>query len=55
MPFGRFDGVQGRSKQKVKNLLDGAHRAVLSAFGVPQGRELKKAATLTRATSWSRS
>ena len=36
MPFVRFDAVQGRSTEEVKNLLDAAHRAVLSALGVPQ-------------------
>jgi hypothetical protein len=37
MPLVRFDAVRGRSESEVKNLLDAAHRAVLSAFGVPQG------------------
>jgi hypothetical protein len=36
MPLVRFDALQGRSKEEVKALLDAAHRAVVSAFGVPQ-------------------
>jgi|SRR5271156_3818667 len=36
MPMVRFDAVQGRSKEEIKTLLDAAHRAVLTAFGVPQ-------------------
>lgn len=36
MPLVRFDAVEGRSEQQVKNLLDAAHRAMLSAFHVPE-------------------
>jgi hypothetical protein len=36
MPLLVFDAVKGRSKKEVKTLLDAAHRAVLSAFGVPE-------------------
>ncbi len=36
MPLVRFDAVEGRSKEEVRNLLDAAHRAILSAFKVPQ-------------------
>jgi phenylpyruvate tautomerase PptA (4-oxalocrotonate tautomerase family) len=36
MPLVRIDALEGRSKDEVKTLLDAAHRAVLSAFGVPQ-------------------
>jgi phenylpyruvate tautomerase PptA (4-oxalocrotonate tautomerase family) len=35
MPFLRVDAYEGRSKEQVKELLDGIHRAILSAFGVP--------------------
>ena len=35
MPLVRIDSIEGRSKEEVKLLLDAAHRAVLSAFGVP--------------------
>jgi phenylpyruvate tautomerase PptA (4-oxalocrotonate tautomerase family) len=37
MPLVRFDVVEGRSDHEIKNLLDAAHRAVLSAFQVPEG------------------
>jgi Tautomerase enzyme len=36
MPLVRIDALEGRTKDEVKTLLDAAHRAVLSAFGVPQ-------------------
>ncbi len=36
MPLVLFDAIAGRSPEDVKNLLDAAHRAVLSAFKVPQ-------------------
>jgi len=36
MPLVRFDVVEGRNDNEVKNLLDAAHRAVLSAFHVPE-------------------
>jgi hypothetical protein len=36
MPLVRFDAVVGRSQEEIKNLLDAAHRAILSAFDVPQ-------------------
>jgi hypothetical protein len=36
MPLMRFDLVKGRSKEEVKTLLDAAHRAMVSSFGVPQ-------------------
>jgi phenylpyruvate tautomerase PptA (4-oxalocrotonate tautomerase family) len=36
MPLVRFDVVEGRSDNEIKNLLDAAHRAVLSAFHVPE-------------------
>jgi hypothetical protein len=32
MPLVRFDAVEGRSEQKIKNLLDAVHRAMLSAL-----------------------
>ena len=35
MPFVRVDAYEGRSKEQVRTLLDGIHRAVVSAFGVP--------------------
>jgi hypothetical protein len=36
MPLLKFDAVEGRSREEVTELLDAAHRAVLSAFKVPQ-------------------
>jgi len=36
MPFVRFDAVEGRSDNEIRALLDAAHRAVLSAFHVPE-------------------
>jgi phenylpyruvate tautomerase PptA (4-oxalocrotonate tautomerase family) len=36
MPLVRVDALEGRSKNDVKKLLDAIHRAVLSAFKVPQ-------------------
>jgi Tautomerase enzyme len=36
MPLIRFDAVEGRSEEEIKNLLDAAHRAVLTAFHVPE-------------------
>jgi Tautomerase enzyme len=36
MPLVRFDAVEGRSEAEIKNLLDAAHRAMLSAFRVPE-------------------
>ena len=36
MPLLRFDVVEGRSDNEIKNVLDAAHRAVLSAFHVPE-------------------
>jgi hypothetical protein len=36
MPLVRIDAVEGRGKQQIKDLLDAVHRAVLSAFKVPQ-------------------
>jgi phenylpyruvate tautomerase PptA (4-oxalocrotonate tautomerase family) len=36
MPLIRIDAVEGRSQAEIKKLLDAAHRAVLSAFKVPE-------------------
>jgi Tautomerase enzyme len=36
MPLVRVDALEGRSKHDIKCLLDAVHRAVLSAFDVPQ-------------------
>ena len=35
MPLLRFDVLEGRNADQISTLLDAAHRAVLSAFGVP--------------------
>ncbi|MBK0098033.1 tautomerase family protein [Erwinia sp. S63] len=35
MPLLTFDVIQGRSESEIRNLLDAAHRAVLTAFKVP--------------------
>jgi phenylpyruvate tautomerase PptA (4-oxalocrotonate tautomerase family) len=36
MPLVRIDAVEGRSEVEIRNLLDAMHRAMLSAFHVPQ-------------------
>jgi hypothetical protein len=36
MPLVRVDALEGRSKNDIKCLLGAVHRAVLSAFQVPQ-------------------
>ncbi|WHY99946.1 tautomerase family protein [Peribacillus simplex] len=36
MPLIRFDLIEGRDKDSLKNLLDAAHRAVVIAFDVPE-------------------
>jgi hypothetical protein len=36
MPLIRIDAIEGRSKPDIRKLLDSAHRAVLTAFKVPQ-------------------
>ncbi|MFE4706364.1 tautomerase family protein [Peribacillus simplex] len=36
MPLIRFDLIEGRDKDSLKNLLDAAHRAVVKAFEVPE-------------------
>ncbi len=36
MPLVRVDALEGRSKDDIKCILDAVHRAVLSAFEVPQ-------------------
>jgi hypothetical protein len=36
MPLLRFDLIEGRSDTELKTLLDAAHRAMLSAFKVPE-------------------
>ncbi len=36
MPLIRIDAVAGRSSEEIKVLLDAAHRAMLSAFKVPE-------------------
>ena len=36
MPLIRIDAIEGRTKDEVKTLLVAAHRAVVSALGVPQ-------------------
>jgi phenylpyruvate tautomerase PptA (4-oxalocrotonate tautomerase family) len=35
VPLVRFDVVEGRNDNEIKDLLDAAHRAMLSAFHVP--------------------
>jgi len=35
MPLLRFDLIEGRSADELKDLLDAAHRAMLAAFKVP--------------------
>jgi len=36
MPLIRIDAIAGRTPQEVKRLLDAAHRAMLTAFQVPE-------------------
>lgn len=36
MPLIRIDAIEGRTEEEIKTLLDAAHRAVLTAFGVPK-------------------
>ncbi|EXU75524.1 tautomerase family protein [Erwinia mallotivora] len=36
MPLLQFDVIEGRSPSELKILLDAAHRAVLTAFNVPE-------------------
>jgi hypothetical protein len=36
VPLIRIDAIRGRSPEQVKALLDAAHRAMLSAFKVPE-------------------
>lgn len=36
MPLLHFDVIEGRSEDELKTLLDAAHRAMLSAFKVPE-------------------
>ena len=36
MPLMRFDVMEGRSKAEITTLLDAAHRAMLTAFKVPE-------------------
>jgi hypothetical protein len=36
MPLIKIDAIEGRSEPEVKSLLDAAHRAMLSAFNVPE-------------------
>jgi phenylpyruvate tautomerase PptA (4-oxalocrotonate tautomerase family) len=36
MPLLKFDLIEGRNEQEITTLLDAAHRAVLTAFKVPE-------------------
>jgi hypothetical protein len=36
MPLVRFDVVEGRNDNEIKQLLDAAHRAMLCPFHVPE-------------------
>jgi hypothetical protein len=36
MPLIRFDLIEGRNENELKQLLDVSHRAVVKAFGVPE-------------------
>jgi len=35
MPLVRIDAYEGRSQEAIKDLLDGVHREILSAFRIP--------------------
>ena len=36
MPLIRFDVIEGRDKESLRNLLDASHRAMVKAFDVPE-------------------
>ena len=36
MPLIRFDVIEGRDKESLRNLLDASHRAMVKAFSVPE-------------------
>ncbi|EPC3566458.1 tautomerase family protein, partial [Klebsiella pneumoniae] len=36
MPLLTFDIIEGRSATEIRTMLDAAHRAVLTAFNVPE-------------------
>jgi hypothetical protein len=36
MPMLKFDIVEGRTDEQIQTMLDAAHRAVLTAFDVPE-------------------
>jgi Tautomerase enzyme len=36
MPMLKFDLVEGRTDEQIQTMLDAAHRAVLTAFNVPE-------------------
>jgi hypothetical protein len=36
MPILKFDLIEGRTEEQIKELLDAAHRALLAAFDVPK-------------------
>jgi len=36
MPLIRIDAIKGRSEEQIRSVLDSAHRAMVSAFKVPQ-------------------
>ena len=36
MPFVRLDLIEGRSEAQITSLLDASHRALVSAFGIPE-------------------
>ena len=36
MPLIRFDLIEGRDEESIRNLLDASHRAMVKAFGVPE-------------------
>ncbi len=36
MPLVRFDLIEGRSPQEITTLLDAAHRALVTAFSIPE-------------------
>src|SRR5690606_10668141 len=37
MPLLRFDVIEGRTDEELKELLDATHDVVVKAFGVPEG------------------
>lgn len=51
MPLLTFDIIEGRSATEIRTMLDAAHRAVLTAFNVPE-RDRYQMFTKIKITRW---